>query len=84
LDDFEFKNVPKESLTFLSGSPQGEERRFAAWGAARSKESAQRYRRLKELYRKASMCPWMSVVEDDQHPPWEEILDQRGHGDGEY
>lgn len=73
---------PKESLNLISGSAAGSERAFAEEGAARSRELADHWGRLKSVYERAARLPWVTVPGPLQHPTWEDELGH--HDDGEW
>ena len=73
---------PKESLNLISGSAAGSKRAFAEEGAARSRELAGHWGRLKSVYERAARFPWVTVPSPLQHPSWEDELGH--HNDGEW
>lgn len=71
---------PKELLNLISGSPAGSERAFAEEGAARSREQADYWGRLKSIYERAARFPWVTVPGSFQHPSWDDELEPYDDG----
>jgi hypothetical protein len=73
---------PAASLDLISASAVGSERTFAEEGAARSRDRANHWGRLKSLHERAARLPWITVPGPLQHPSWEDELCR--HDDGQW